>query len=58
MNFFHRVAEMSNTLPRSNNFPVYDPFQETVIFRNNLNLLMVVKLQTFNTRFIHSHVFF
>ena len=38
---------MSNTLVRSNNLPGYDPFQEPVIFRKNLNLLFVDKLQTF-----------
>ena len=46
-NFFYRVAEMSNSLARSNNLPGYDPFQEPVILRKNLNLFLVGKLQTF-----------
>ena len=45
--FFHRVAEMSNNLERSTNLPGYDRFQEPVIFRKNLNLLLFDKLQTF-----------
>ena len=45
--FIHRVAEMSNTLERSKNLPGYDRFQEPVIFRKNLNLLLFDKLQTF-----------
>ena len=46
-NFFYRVAEMSNTLARSNNLPSYDLFQEPVILKKNLNLSLVDKLQTF-----------
>ena len=46
-NFFYVVAEMSNTLARSNSLPGYDPFQEPVIFRKNLNLLLFYKLKTF-----------
>ena len=38
---------MSNTLARSNNLPGYDPSQEPVIFRKNLNLFLVDKQQTF-----------
>ena len=46
-NFSYRVADVSKTLARSNNLPGYDPIQEPVIVRNNLNLLLVDKLQTF-----------
>ena len=46
-NFFYNFAEISNSLARSNNLPGYDPFQEPVICRKNLNLLLVDKLQTF-----------
>ena len=46
-NFFYRVAEMSNTLARSNILAGYDLFQEPVILKKNLNLFLVDKLQTF-----------
>ena len=36
-----------NTLARLNNLPGYDPFQETVIFRKNMSLLLVDELQLF-----------
>ena len=45
----YRVAEMSNTLARLNNLTGYDPFQEPVIFRKNLNLVLFDKLKIFNS---------
>ena len=44
---FHRVAETSNTFARLNSLLGYDFFQDPVIFRKNLNLSLVDKLQTY-----------
>ena len=50
---FFTVFQKFQTVARSNNWPGYDPFQEPLICRKNLNLLLVDKLKTFKNSIYH-----